>query len=63
MMLQGLNLQFDFLYHVAWRFLANICWIPIGDEDFLRDYGVEKEIPSVGLCKLMGKRVGWLELL
>jgi hypothetical protein len=60
MMLQGINLPFDLFDHVSWIFLAGICWSLVGDEDFLRDYGVEKEIPSLGLCKLMGKIVGWL---
>ena len=30
---------------------------PRGDGYFLRDFVVEKEISSLGLCRLMGKRV------
>jgi hypothetical protein len=56
-------LQLDFLEPPVERFLVGLCWSPRGDGDCLRDYGVEKEISSLGLCRLMGKRVGWLELL
>jgi hypothetical protein len=28
--------------------------------DYLRDCDVEKEISFLGLCRLMGKRFGWL---
>jgi hypothetical protein len=53
----------DFLDPLVEIFLVGLCWSPGGDEDCLRDFGVEKEILSLGLCRLMGKRYGHLELL
>jgi hypothetical protein len=39
------------------RFLANLCLIPRGKGDNLRDYVVEKWIPFLGLCRLIGREL------
>jgi len=61
--IEKLNYIWESLDSQQWDLLANICWIPRGKWDSLRDCWVEKGISFLGLCKLMGKKGCGLGLL